>query len=513
MHRSLADAALPADANISDVIARNAHLHGDAVAFRFGAAGVHTVTHRDHLKRVEQLAAGLHRAGMEAGDRVSILSKNRIEYVELVGAAARLGAIVSAINWRLSAAEVLAVLAGDDPKIVFAEDEFWALLDPALDRVGSPLEPVAIGHRREGFRGIDELYFDEAAPRVAVDADAALLLIHTAWTEGLPKAAMLSHRSLIAAAQQLHDAWTLRADDVHLCCLPLFHCTAVSLTLATQLAGGSSVLMPKYAADQAVQLIREHRVTLFAEFAPMLDGLLSAGDDVAANLASIRHVCGLDTPQTMARLEATCSEARFWVGYGQTEVSGLATLGRFRDAPGTAGAPLPLCNVTIVDDAGHPLPIGQTGEIVVRGPSVFLGYRGRPEENERAFRSGGLHTGDSGRFDADGRLCYAGRLAVKELIKTGGENVYPSEVEAVLRRHPALLDAVVIGVPDPQWGESIKAICVPVAGSLPTADELIDFVGASIARYKRPRIVVFATALPKRADGSTDRERVRQRHG
>jgi acyl-CoA synthetase (AMP-forming)/AMP-acid ligase II len=495
---------------LTDVIVRNARTRGDEVAF------VHTsaVTHREHLRRVEQLAAGLHKAGITRGDRVAILSKNRIEYAELLGAAARLGAILSAINWRLSAVEVSAVLHGDEPRLVFAEDEFWPLLDPVLEQAGLDLEPIGIDSRRDGFRCIADLYLTDTASDVTpVHADDPVMLIRTAWIDGHPKAAMLSHRNLIANAIQLQCVWGLTAKDVHLCCLPLFHITAISLTLATQLAGGSTVVMPKFDAKQASTLIDLHKVTLLAEFAPMLEGLLSASADPPAQLASIRHVCGLDSPETIRSLQAICPDSTFWVGYGQTEVCGLVSLAPFRDAPGDVGFALPLCAIDIVGAEGQPVPPGEVGEIVVRGPSVFLGYWRRPNDNEQVFRGGWLHTGDSGRFDTEGRLWYSGRLPIKELIKTGGENVYPAEVEAVLRQHPALIDAAVIGVADAQWGEAVKAVCTPAAGMAPSESDVIDFVATRIARYKRPRLVVFVPALPKKSDGTNDRERIRQLYG
>jgi long-chain acyl-CoA synthetase len=500
-----------ADYTLTDLLARNARIRGARAAFR----GAVDVSHCEHLDRVEQLAAGLRRSGIAHGDRVAILSRNCIEYVELIGAVARLGAIVSAVNWRLSPTEVALVLDGDEPKVVLLEAEFWPLLEPVLDRTDLDLEPVVIGSgRRDGFRSIDELYIvDSPLPPTSVKSDDPVLLVHTAWIDGRPKAAMLSHRNLLAGATQLQGAWALDERDVHLCCLPLFHITALLLTLATQLAGGCSVVMPKFDAGDAAASIQRHRVTLFAEFAPMLEGLIAACAYPSEQLASVRHVCGLDTPETIGLFETQCPGARFWSGYGQTEAGGLVSIGRFRDAPGAVGFPLPLCAIDVVAEDDSQLPIGESGEIVVRGPSVFLGYRGRPKETAQTLRGGWLHTGDMGRFDADGRLWYSGRLAVKELIKTGGENVYPSEVEAVLRQHPALLDAAVLGVADPKWGEAVKAVCVPSAESAPTADELIAFVGSRLARYKRPRIVVLVPALPKRSDGGHDRERLRELYG
>lgn len=498
------------DLCFTDLLVRNARQHGERVAFRHAA---HTVTHRQHLARTLQLAAGLQGLGVVQGDRVAILSRNRIEFLELLGAAAHLGAIVSAINWRLSAAEMALVLDGDAPKLVLAEDAFWPLLDGVLSRPDAP-EPIRLDTAHDGFRHLSELYLDTRCEETAVvTADEPLLLIHTAWSDERPKAAMLTHRNLLSSALQLQHAWALTPQDVHLCCLPLFHSTAISLTLATQMAGGSSVLMPAYDASEALSLIGLHQVSLFAEFAPMLSGLLDAATSAPTTIASMRHVCGLDAPETIQRFETTCAGATFWTGYGQTEASGLVTLAPWRDQPGSVGQPLPLCAVDIVDEQGIVLPAGEVGEITVRGPCVFAGYWRRPADDANVFRSGRLHTGDSGLLDAHGVLWYKGRLAAKELIKTGGENVYPEEVEAVLRQHPHVFDVAVIGVVDAHWGESVRAICVASDGATLSEQQLIDFVGERIARYKRPRAVVFAAALPKKADGTNDRERIKQLYG
>lgn len=497
------------DFTLTDLLARNAREHAERTAF------VHegrSFTHRECLARTMQLAAGLRAAGVASGDRVAILARNRIEFLDLLGAVARLGAIVSAINWRLSAAEVALVLEGDGPVLVLTADEFWPLLEVAMSRSGAP-DPVRLDSPREGFRHVDDLYLDAACEPAHVTTDDPLMLIHTAWSDQRPKAAMLTHRNLMVNALQLQQVWALTAQDVHLCCLPLFHSTAISLTLAAQMAGGSSVLMPAYQAEEALALIGLHGVSMFAEFAPMLGGLLDAAAQTPTMLASVRHVCGLDTPETQQRLEVACPAATFWTGYGQTEAAGMVTLAPRREASGSVGRPLPLCALEIVNEQGNPLPAGERGEITVRGPSVFAGYWQRPTDNAQVFRSGRLHTGDSGHIDASGLLWYGGRLATKELIKTGGENVYPEEVEAVLRLHPHVADVAVIGVVDAQWGEAVRAICVVTDGASLSEEELIDFVGERIARYKRPRAVAFAASLPKKPDGSNDRDRIKQLHG
>ncbi len=497
------------DFTLTDLLVRNAREHGDRTAF------VHqgrSFTHRECLARTIQLAAGLRAAGVASGDRVAILARNRIEFLDLLGAAARLGAIVSAINWRLSAAEIALVLEGDAPTLVFTADEFLPLLEVDRTRSDAP-DLVRLDSLGEGFRHAADLYLDDGCEPANVAEDDPLMLIHTAWSDQRPKAAMLTHRNLLVNALQLQQVWSLTAQDVHLCCLPLFHSTAISLTLAAQMAGGSSVLMPAYQAEEALALIGLHGVSMFAEFAPMLGGLLDAAAQKPSMLASVRHVCGLDTPETQQRLETTCPAATFWTGYGQTEAAGMVTLAPRREASGSVGRPLPLCAVEIVNEQGDPLPVGERGEITVRGPGVFAGYWQRPADNAQVFRSGRLHTGDSGHVDTSGLLWYGGRLATKELIKTGGENVYPEEVEAVLRLHPHVADAAVIGVADAQWGEAVHAICVASDATTLSEEQLIDFVGERIARYKRPRTVVFAAGLPKKADGSNDRDRIKQLYG
>lgn len=495
-----------------DLLRRNAALHADQTAFIIEEG----VSHAQHWMSVQRLAAGLASAGLRAGDCIGLLSKNRLACAELMGAVACLGATLSLINWRLSAAEVQAVLENDAPRMLVVELEFKPLVEAAMQSNALlSFELVGVGGVASDWPGYRTLEAITANGGTAVPPDAPpdlhpLLLIHTAWTDGRPKAAMLSQSNLLASALQLQNAWQLGTQDVYLACLPLFHITAVSLMLSTQLAGGTTLISPNFTPAQASQQIAAHHVTVLAEFAPMLQGLLDDCDNDPARLASLRHLCGLDAPATIERLAGVCPEATFWTAYGQTEISGLATLGPFREMEGSVGRPLSLCSVQIEDEFGRPLPAGETGEITVRGPTTCAGYLNRPKDSERLLRGGWLHTGDLGRLDAAGRLWYLGRLPEKELIKSGGENVYPAEIEAVLLEHPDIMEAVVIGVSDARWGETVKAVCVPRSNPPPSAEAISDFVGQRIARYKRPRIVTFVQDLPRKADGSTDRDAVKR---
>jgi len=203
----------------------------------------------------------------------------------------------------------------------------------------------------------------------------------------------------------------------------------------------------------------------------------------------------------------------FYVLYGQTETSCLATFGPYNDQPGAAGRTLPLAEVRLVDDYDRPVPVGEVGEITMKGPMVFRGYWNLPEDNEYTFRNGWHHTGDQGRFDEDGFLWYAGRKAEKDLIKPGGENVYPAEVEKAILEHPLVEETVVFGVPDPKWKEGIKAVCLLKEGERLESRELIEFVGERIARYKKPQYVEFVDTFPRLDDGSPDRAKIKELYG
>jgi acyl-CoA synthetase (AMP-forming)/AMP-acid ligase II len=305
----------------------------------------------------------------------------------------------------------------------------------------------------------------------------------------------------------------LTPDDVNLGVLPLFHVAGLGMLLASQYAGGATLVTPKFDAGAALAVIQSERVTMLAEFPPILTTLLDAAEGRPADLTSLRIATGLDSPETMARFERLCPQARFWSVFGQSETSGFVTMGRFRDKPGAAGKPTLLATVAILDDADKPVAIGEVGEIAVRGPTVFKGYWNCDADTAFTFRNDWHHTGDQGAFDAEGYLWYKGRSPAKELIKPGGENVYPAEVEREIAAHPAIAEVVVLGVPDAQWGEAIKAVCTFKSGQTATAEQVIDFVGGRIARYKRPKYVEFVSAMPKTAAGAIDRIKVKEAHG
>ena len=500
------------DFTLHDVLARNATLHGGRTAIVFEDQ---RVTHAQYLARVERLAAGLAAAGLRAGDRFAVMAQNRLEYLDLYGAAARLGAILVPVNWRLSADEVAHVISDTTPVILMADAEYQPVVGALAAKNPSVKRCIALGAAQAGFEPYEGLLAEHPpAPPLDVDADAGFTIMHTAAVGGLPRGAEITHRGLITAHTQMILTTGLGPDDVNLGMLPLFHVSGLGLFLTVLQAGGCTVLSTRFDAAVAARQIQEFKVSIFVEFAPMLGNVLDQAAAQGTDLSSMRVVTGLDTPDTIKRFVETCPKADFWVGFGQSETSGMVTLGRFRDRPGSAGRPATFAIVGLVDDLDRPVPLGTVGEIVVRGPMVFKGYWNRADDNANTFRNGWHHTGDMGRFDADGFLFYAGRSPAKELIKTGGENVYPAEVERVILEHPAIAEVAVIGVRDAQWGEAIKAICACKPGaSAPSPAELIEFCGSKIARFKKPKHVVFVAALPRTAAGAIDRAKVKAEHG
>ena len=499
------------DFTLFDVVQRNARLHPNRTAFVFQNE---RITHAAYLKRVERLSAGLARAGIRPGDRIVMLSQNNLEFVDLYGAAARLGAIVVPINWRLSADEVAYIVSDAAPRIIIADAGLQPLLAGKQQALAGVERWYGIGGNTQPFAPYAELLAESGAPPAPHgEADAGFVMIHTAAVGGRPRGALLSQAALMVGNVHLLHYWSLTANDVHLGMLPLFHVTGLALLLAAQHAGGTTIVTPKFEADTALSLIRSEKVTMLAEFPPILSTLLDKAEGRTGDLASLRAVTGLDSPETIARFERTCPDARFWAVFGQSETSGFVTMSPFRDKPGSAGRPTFLNTVAILDEADNPVADGQVGEIAVRGPTVFKGYWNCEADTAFTFRNGWHHTGDNGAFDAEGYLWYKGRSPAKELIKPGGENVYPAEVEGAIAAHPAIAEVVVLGVPDAQWGEAVKAVCACKPGQTVTAQEVIDFVAARIARYKRPKHVVFVTTLPKTAAGTVDRAKVKEAHG
>jgi len=496
---------------VYDMIARGAFVYGNAPAV---IQGERQLSFREFQRQVDALAGGLVALGIGKGDRVCILAQNDAAYLHLYGACARQGIVAYPINWRLTAQEVERVVERAAPKMMVVD----ASTLPAV--AGWPEQKKSVAHWYQfgeapgaGVQPIAALYRDGAAPPLAdVSSDDPFAVISTAAVDVVPRGAVLTHANVVTANLTAIACIGYTAVDRYLLALPLFHITALGGALAHMHAGGAVVVVSRFDAEEAVRLIDRHRVTHVSDFPPVLTTLLDAAEKLGSRLPSLKHVSGLDALPTIQRLHAQTG-AQFWTGFGQSETSGFVTLQRVSEKAGAAGKPVPLCRVAVVDDYDREVGVGTPGEIVVRGPLVFQGYFGQPEVTAYTFRNGWHHTGDVGRFDGDGYLHYVKRKPEKELIKPGGENVYPAEVETVIVQMDGVSAACVYGVPDVKWGEAIKAVVEVKAAGRYTAQQVSDFVASKIARFKRPHAVVFTDALPRTAEGAVDREAVKVKWG
>ncbi|MGD9083216.1 MAG: AMP-binding protein [Desulfobacterales bacterium] len=500
------------DITFYDLIHRNAVSFNEAEAW-FEADDNRSVTFNRFKNMVDRLACGLQRSGIKKGDRMGVLGKNSLEYFLLYGAAAALGAIVLPINWRLSADEIIFNLNDCSPVALFVDAEFQELIHGIKDNLLSIKKHYTLKSGAGNFIEFDSLMNNRGDfEPVDVSNNDGFVIIHTAAVSGRPRGALLSHGNFLCAGLHLNYCFNLTPQDVHLNLLPMFHVGGLFMATNSFQSGALNVNMSKFDAEKAVELIEEKKVSLFFDFSPILASILEAHEKTGKNIKSLRAVMGLDTADTIEKYQKATG-GTFYSIYGQTETTGLVTMGRYNDRPGSAGKMIPLGEVKIVDDYDRPVPDGQVGEITVKGPLIFKGYWNLPEDTAYTFREGRHHTGDLGRFDENGFLWFSGRKAEKELIKPGGENVYPVEVEKVILQHPSIEKVVVFGVPDPKWKEGIKAVCRLKRGETMAPQALIKFVGERTAGYKKPQYVEFITDFPCLKDGSPDRSKIKELYG
>jgi acyl-CoA synthetase (AMP-forming)/AMP-acid ligase II len=498
------------DFSIYDVIVRNSRLYANREAWVFDNR---RVTFEQFLKEVNRLSFGLKKMGVGKGDRLGILSQNCYEYILLYGAAAKLGAVMLPINWRLSLPEIEYILSDGTPRLFFISPEYEAMAKEISNKMKYSPKLIAWGGKESGSTPFSSLLEEEGpVDEVEILPTDPYLIIHTAAVAGRPRGATLSQANIVAANIQHIATKGLRKEDSYIHLLPLFHIADLAIAFAIMHAGGKSVIMPKFDPELALQLMEKEKITTISEFPPMLGMLLEKLEGKNYDLSSLKHVSGIDHPANIEKLKQK-AKVEFWIGFGQSETSGMVTVCPYSEKPGSAGREGALVKIKLVDEQDREVEVGKPGEICVRGPLVFLGYWDLEEDTRYTFRGGWHHTGDIGRLDENGYLWYVKRKAEKELIKPGGENVYPAEVENVILENPEVAEVSVIGVRDREWGEAVKAVCVLKAGSGLTKQGLIDFVAGRIARFKKPKYVEFVPALPKSQDGSVDREKVKADYG
>ena len=459
-------------------------------------------TFRELHGRVARIAAALSGHGFGVGDRLALLLPNEPDYIELVYACAWLGVIAVPLNARLSAVEVDRVLADADPHGLVRHSSLpvpaarlaW---EQVLDK-----EPLEIGN--------------DSYPAVCYNPEAVLALIYTSGTTGLPKGVALTHANILANMDHVNYWMRYREGGVYLHAAPIFHIADFPFMFASPAFGTCQTTIPKFSPQTFCQTVERERVT-HTVLVPTMINMLTQFEELKnydlTSLERLGYGGSPIAPELIHRTREVLPNVELTQVYGLSEtgfLTGLQNHEHTETRLTSCGRACPGIDVRIVDDAGKEVGVGQTGELVARGANVMRGYWNNPKETNLAFRDGMFRTGDIGYQDAEGYFYLLDRL--KDMIVTGGENVYSGEVEAVIYQHPAVREVAVFGIPDPKWGELVMACVVLKPGATLTADELISFCRLSLANYKVPRRVEFSeTDLPKNGSGKILKKNLRER--
>lgn len=461
--------------------------------------------------RTTRLAHALRDRGIRRGDRIAYLGPNHPSYLETLFAAGTLGAVFVPLNTRLAGPEIAYQLTDSGAKALLYGPSRTALV-AGLPGSTDVRTYVELGPEYEAaLASASEEPID--AP---VTPDDTCIIMYTSGTTGRPKGAMLTHGNITWNALNVLVDTDLIADERALVCAPLFHTAGLNmLTLPVFLKGGTCVLVEAFDPDATFDLIERHRITFMFGVPTMFDQVARHPRWPEADLSSLRILtCGgspVPTPLIAAYQERGLN---FLQGYGMTEAA-PGTL--FLDAghavtkAGSAGVPHFFSDVRVVGPDLAPVDVGETGEVVVRGPHVMPGYWGLPEETAASFADGWFRSGDAARVDEDGYVFIVDRI--KDMIISGGENIYPAEIEDLLLAHPDIVECAVIGVPDDKWGEVPRAVVVPREGATVDPDEVLASLSGRLAKYKIPKSVVLAPELPRTASGKLLKSRVRTRYG
>jgi fatty-acyl-CoA synthase len=498
--------------DLSDLIDRNAAFTPDKPAIRFQGR---TLSYAALAERVAHAARALKSSvGVGRGDRVAILAANHPDYLVLLYACARLGAMLVPLNWRLAVPEQVFILSDASVRALVVEESFAAVIPP-LRQVLSDVHIIGLDFAPDGV-SFDALVGsgrgDGRNPHV--DFSTPLLVVYTSGTTGRPKGAVLRQEALVwnaAMSQHMHG---LTAADHVLTVLPLFHVGGLNIQTTPALQSGATVTIhPRFAPDATLAAFAVDRPTLAVLVPATLQALIAHPRWQATDLASLRAITTGSTVVPLPLIDAvTARGVPVLQVYGSTETCPIAIytrLGGDLSRGDSTGKPGLYCEARIVDDGGRELPPGGTGEVVVRGPSVFVEYWGNAAATGEALRDGWYYTGDIGTRDADG--CFVIHDRKKNMIISGGENIYPAEIERVLNEHPAVVEAAVIGRPDPKWQEVPVAYVVRRQGASVDAEALARHVGEQLARFKIPREVVFVDDLPRNALGKVQHFRLKER--
>lgn len=464
------------------------------------------LTNVEIRERACALASGLQSLGLKKGEVVAVCVSNIPEIPEIINGIMRAGGVFLPVIFMLTPPEIRYILEDSGAKIVITEEKLANKILEALEDLDHSLELISVDGTAGGRgRSYEELQKggSREKPLAAVSADDLAMLMYTSGSTGFPKGVMLTHHNLESSMRQGAEVWPSTEADRYLITVPLNHIFGVLGYHESCFFGSSMLLLPRFNAEKALDYIRDFKITV-AFFVPtMIAMMLEQYDDEVHSMKSIKRMISAGSPLAEETLLSAMERfgVKIYHGYGLTEAG--PTVSRQREdtplKPGSVGPPIPGLELQLVDEQGNPVPRGEEGEIICRGPGVMKRYWNRPEATAETLREGWLYTGDLGRLDEDGELFIVGRK--KDLIIKGGENIDPGVSENLLLKHPAILEAAVVGMPDAKYGEEVAAAVVLKAGKTVSESDLLDYMAKHLHHFVTPKKILILDELPKTGVG------------
>ncbi len=504
---------------LNDVVVRNARFHGNSL---FQVFGERRQTFREHAERARRLADALHAGGLKSQDRVGLLGMNCAEYLEIYGVSEVAPFILAPVNFRLAPPEIGYILRDSAPAVLFFEKQYESTIDALRAQLPSVKRFVCFGGSAPAWAEDYEAVVASGSPNgpgLEVLPEHLHAIVYTSGTTGRPKGAMVTHAAFLALGFDWARELSADAGDRILLCMPFFHVGARSQGYALTCVGGTMHILRAFDPQAILETIARERITQLHLAPTLVQQVLDHPGQEEYDLSSLKTLNYAAAPMPYTVLQRALARfGRIMInGFGQTEGSGCVLKKHYHRPGGderdrkrltSVGQATTATQVAILDDDDLEVPAGTIGEICFRSPTVMNGYWNNSVATQETLRNGWLHTGDVGYMDADGFIYLADRK--KDMIVSGGENVYSREVEEALMSHPAVQDAAVIGVPDPKWGEAVLGVIVLKPDPTVAADDLVRHCRGLIAGYKCPKRIEFVTQLPRLPSGKISKVALRE---